>query len=101
MSCGEGHRCCFYLALLWLWRRPAAIAPTGPIALEPLYAISAALKSKKRKRKKERRKEGRKEGRKGRKKERNNISWVKARKTWTCQTFKGVRNGNCLNTNIN
>ena len=37
------------LALLWLWRRPAAAAPIGPLAREPPYATDAALKSKKKK----------------------------------------------------
>ena len=35
---------------LWLWRRPAATAPIGPLAWEPPCASGAALKgSKKRK----------------------------------------------------
>ena len=34
-------------ALLWLWHRPAAIAPTGPLAWEPPCAMSTALKKKK------------------------------------------------------
>ena len=33
------------LALLWLWCRPAAAAPVRPLAWEPPYAESAALKS--------------------------------------------------------
>lgn len=37
------------LALLWLWCRPAAIAPVGTLAWEPPYAVGAALKSKKKK----------------------------------------------------
>ena len=33
------------LALLWLWRsRLAAIAPIGPLAWEPPYAVGVALK---------------------------------------------------------
>ena len=36
-------------ALLWLWCRPAAIAPVGTLAWEPPYAVGAALKSKKKK----------------------------------------------------
>ena len=35
--------------MLWLWCRPAAVALTGPLAWEPPYAVSAALKSKKKK----------------------------------------------------
>ena len=34
-------------ALLWLWCRPAAVAPIRPLAWEPPYAAGAALKSKK------------------------------------------------------
>ena len=33
-------------ALLWLWRRPAATAPTRPLASEPPYAAGVALKSR-------------------------------------------------------
>ena len=33
------------LALLWLWHRPAAVAPIRPLAWEPPYAAGAALKS--------------------------------------------------------
>ena len=33
------------LAWLWLWCRPAAKAPTGPLAWEPPYAMGVALKS--------------------------------------------------------
>ena len=34
-------------ALLWLWRRPAATAPTRPLAWEPPYAMGVTLKKKK------------------------------------------------------
>ena len=37
------------LALLWLWRRPAAVALTGPLAWKSPYATSAALKRPKKK----------------------------------------------------
>ena len=47
MSCGVGHRCGLDLALLWLWCRPAAVAPIHPLAWEPPYATGVALKSKK------------------------------------------------------
>ena len=30
-------------ALLWLWRRPAATTPNGPLAWEPPYAAGSAL----------------------------------------------------------
>ena len=33
--------------LLWLWCRPAAVAPIGSLAWEPLYVTGAALKTKK------------------------------------------------------
>ena len=35
------------LELLWLWYRPAATALTGPLAWDPPYASSAALKRQK------------------------------------------------------
>ena len=34
-------------ALLWLWCRPAAVAPIQPLAWEPPYASGAALKGQK------------------------------------------------------
>ena len=37
------------LGLLWLWCRPATVALIGPLAWEPPYAMSVALKSKKQK----------------------------------------------------
>ena len=43
----QGCRCGSDPALLWLWCRPAATAPIRPLAWEPPYAASAALKSKK------------------------------------------------------
>ena len=49
MSRGVSHRRSLDLALLWLWRRPAAVAPTGPLAWEPPYATDAALKRQKKK----------------------------------------------------
>ena len=44
MSCGVGHSPGLDPALLWLWRRPAAAAPIGPLAWEPPEAAGAALK---------------------------------------------------------
>ena len=44
MSCGVGHRCGSDSELLWLWYRPAAVAPIRPLAWELLYAKDAALK---------------------------------------------------------
>ena len=49
MSCGVGLRCCLDLALLWLRLAPAA--PIQPLAWDPPYATSAALKKKKKKKK--------------------------------------------------
>ena len=40
------RKCGSDLALLWLWRRPAAVAPIRPLAWEPPYAEGVALKSK-------------------------------------------------------
>ena len=47
VSCGVGRRCGSEPELLWLWCRPAAIAPIGPLAWELPYAMGMALKSKK------------------------------------------------------
>ena len=52
MSCGIGQRLSSDLALLWLWCRPAAATPIGPLAWELAYAEGVALKSKKKKVKK-------------------------------------------------
>ena len=38
VSCGVGCRFGSDSALLWLWCRPAAIAPIRPLAREPPYA---------------------------------------------------------------
>ena len=40
-----------HLALLWLWHRPAAVAPIQPLAREPPYAAGAALKTAKKEKK--------------------------------------------------
>ena len=42
MSCTVGHRGGSDPELLWLWRRPVATAPIGPLAWEPPYAAGAA-----------------------------------------------------------
>jgi len=47
VSCGIGCRYSLDLALLWWLYRPAATAPTQPIAWEPPYAAGAALKRQK------------------------------------------------------
>ena len=44
MSCGEGQGCSSDPALLWLWCRPAAVAPIRPQTKEFPYATGAALK---------------------------------------------------------
>ena len=46
VSCGVGHRRGSDAALLWLWRRLAAVALLLPLAWEPPYAADAVLKSK-------------------------------------------------------
>ena len=53
MSCGVGCRCSLDLALPWLWYRSAATAPIRPLALEPPYTASVALKRQKLEKKKE------------------------------------------------
>ena len=45
MSSGVVCRCGSDPALLWLWHRPAVVAPIRPLAWEPPYAEDAALKS--------------------------------------------------------
>ena len=52
MSCSVGHRCSLDPPLLWLWYRPAAIAPIELLAWKPPYAARAALKKPKKKKKK-------------------------------------------------
>ena len=47
VSCGVGCRRASDPDLLWLWHRPAAIAPIGPLAWEPPYATGAALEKAK------------------------------------------------------
>ena len=49
MSCGVGRRRGSDPELLWLWRRPAAVAPIQPLAWELLHAVGAALKRPKKK----------------------------------------------------
>ena len=49
MSCGVGHRGGLDPAFLCLWHRLAAVAPIGPLAWEPAYAVCATLKRKKKK----------------------------------------------------
>ena len=46
MSCGVGQRYGLDPELLWLWYRPAAAAPIGPLTWELPYVAGAALKSK-------------------------------------------------------
>ena len=38
--------------MLWLWRRPEAVAPIRPLGWEPPYVAGAALKKKRQKMKK-------------------------------------------------
>ena len=52
MSCGVGHRSGLDLELLWLWGRPVAVAPIGPLGLEPPYATGTALEKAETKKKK-------------------------------------------------
>ena len=47
MSCGVGRRRGSDLALLWLWPRPAAVAPIRPLAWELPRAAGAAPKKQK------------------------------------------------------
>ena len=51
MSCGVGCRLSLDPLLLWLWCRPAVIAPIQPLARELTYAMGVVLKIKKFKKK--------------------------------------------------
>ena len=53
MSCGVAHRCCLDPVLLWLWCKPAAVAPIRSLAWKAKYAMGVALKSEKEKEKNE------------------------------------------------
>ena len=46
MGCGVGRTGGSDPTLLWLWRRPAATAPSRPLAWEPPYATGVALGKK-------------------------------------------------------
>ena len=56
MSCGVGRNASSDLALLWLWHRPAAVAPIGPLAWEPPCAVGVTLKRQRTKKKKKKKK---------------------------------------------
>ena len=49
MSYGVGRTQGSDPALLWLWHRPAAKAPIGPLAWKPPYAMEMAQKKGKKK----------------------------------------------------
>ena len=51
MSCGKGHKCGSDLVLLWLWHRPAAVAPIQSLARELPYVERSPKKKKKKKKK--------------------------------------------------
>ena len=46
MGCGVGCRCSSDPVLLWLWCRPAAVAPVQHLVWEFPYAVSVVLESK-------------------------------------------------------
>ena len=46
VSAGVGRRCGCDLALLWLWYRLAATAPSQPLAWELSYAVGTVLEKK-------------------------------------------------------
>ena len=52
MSYSVGCRCGSDPVLLWLWCRPAAVAPIGPLAWESPYAAGADQEMEKRQKKK-------------------------------------------------
>ena len=47
VSRGAGRTHSSDLSLLWLWCRPVAAAPIGPLAWEPPYAAGVALERQK------------------------------------------------------
>ena len=49
MSCGVGRRCGLDTVLLWLWHKPAAVAPIRPLVWDHPYAVAVTLKRKKKK----------------------------------------------------
>ena len=49
VSSGVSRRGGLDPVLLWFWRRPAAVAPIGPLAWEPPHAAGVALIKKKKK----------------------------------------------------
>ena len=51
MSCGVGLGRGLDPVFLWLWCRPAAVAPIRLLAWKLPYAVGVALKSKKKKKK--------------------------------------------------
>ena len=53
-------RCSLYPALLWLWCRLAASAPSQPLTWEPPYAMGTALKNTKGKKKKKKKRKKKK-----------------------------------------
>ena len=55
VSCGVGCRHGSDPVLLWLWRRPVAIAPIRPLLWESPYASGTALEKAKRQKKKKNR----------------------------------------------
>ena len=57
-SSGVGCRCSLDLAFLWLWDRPAAIAPVQPLAWEPPYATGVSLKRQQDKKREREREDG-------------------------------------------
>ena len=52
MSCGVGRRGGLDPALLWLWHRLAATAPSRPLVWEPPYATGNSLGKDQKKKKK-------------------------------------------------
>ena len=58
MSCGVGCRHGLDPMLLWLWYRPAAAGPIGPLAWEPPYAEGAAQEMPKKRQQKKKKNVG-------------------------------------------
>ena len=87
MSCGVGCRHGSDLASLWLWRRPAATGPIGPLAWESTYDTGAAQEMAKRPKKKK-------------KKKRQSTHYPQVRTCREPRRYKEPRKGACLNSAV-
>ena len=81
MSCDVGHKRGSDPALLWLWRRPMAMAPIPPLAWEPPYAAVMSLEKAKRQPPQKKKK----------KKKPQKLYYLKLN-TWLLKLYGGIKN---------